>query len=284
MALANSSGEGFGPGVKWHDFFAPGGEIPAVGDFNGDGKTDIVTFTRGAAGDVFVALSNGSAFVGTSVKWHDFFALNVEVPAIGDFNGDGMDDIATFTRNAQFPSYVYVALSNGSRFVGTGEIWHDRFAPGSELPGVGDVNGDGRDDIVTFTRGAAGDVYAALSDGTRFVGNGALWHDSFAFNAESPGLGDFDGDGKFDAITFAGGSGNVFVAKSNGSSFAKPAALWHSTSPSATSGRDRASSSTRSARAPRGCGWSRARAPGPGSRACGRPRSRPGRARPRRRR
>ena len=37
------------------------------GDFNGDRRTDIVTFTRGSAADVYVALSNGSRFVGTGV-------------------------------------------------------------------------------------------------------------------------------------------------------------------------------------------------------------------------
>jgi hypothetical protein len=36
---------------------------------------DIATFTANAAADVFVALSNGSAFTGTTVKWNDFFGL-----------------------------------------------------------------------------------------------------------------------------------------------------------------------------------------------------------------
>ncbi len=57
-----------GNGVKWHDSFCFQNELPLVGDFNGDGKADIATFTRGATGDVFVALSTGAAFTGTGVR------------------------------------------------------------------------------------------------------------------------------------------------------------------------------------------------------------------------
>ncbi|OXM60332.1 FG-GAP repeat protein, partial [Amycolatopsis vastitatis] len=54
--------------------------IPAVGDFTGDGKDDIATFTRGTAADVYIATSDGTKFVGDSIKWHDAFAYNSEVP------------------------------------------------------------------------------------------------------------------------------------------------------------------------------------------------------------
>ena len=87
-----------GPQV-WHPFFAVDPlETPYVGDFNGDGKTDIITFTRQnplAFGDVYVAMSNGTQFVdkngtpGSSDKWHDWFAINSsEQVVIGDYNGD----------------------------------------------------------------------------------------------------------------------------------------------------------------------------------------------------
>ncbi|MEU8234089.1 VCBS repeat-containing protein, partial [Actinoplanes sp. NPDC048967] len=166
------------------DFFAVGSETPAVGDFNGDGKDDIATFTRGAAADVYVALSTGSSFAGTGVKWHDLFAVGTELPSVGDFNHDGKDDIVTFTRGAA--ADVYVALSTGSSFAGTGVRWHNFFAVGTEIPGTGDFTGDGRDDIVTFTRGAAADVYVARSTGRAFTGTGVKWHDFFAVGAEIP--------------------------------------------------------------------------------------------------
>jgi len=35
----------FGTASKWHDYFAPTGEVPMVGDFNSDGCDDIITFT-----------------------------------------------------------------------------------------------------------------------------------------------------------------------------------------------------------------------------------------------
>src|SRR5439155_656347 len=163
--LARSTGNSFGPAVKGHDFFSLTGEVPLTGDVNGDGRADIITFTRGSAADVYVALSTSDGF-GPSAKWHDFFAVDTEDPAVGDVNGDGRDDVVTFTRGSA--ADVYVSLSDGGRFVQDGAKWHDFFAMGDEAPGVGDFNGDGRMDIVTFTRGTTADVWVATSTAASF--------------------------------------------------------------------------------------------------------------------
>jgi hypothetical protein len=34
----------------WHDWFAPTGEIPLVGDFTGNGFDDVATFTAAILG------------------------------------------------------------------------------------------------------------------------------------------------------------------------------------------------------------------------------------------
>jgi len=216
----------FKNGVIWHDWFCIDNEIPKVGDFNGDGKDDIVTFTRGTTMDVYVAISDGKKFNGQGVKWHNNFCRATEIPLAGDFNGDGKDDIVTFTRGSA--GDVYVALSNGSKFTGSGVKWHDSFCLGKETPLIGDFNGDGKDDIATFTGGKAGDVYVALSNGSKFTGTGIKWHDSFCLGKETPLIGDFNGDGKDDIATFtAGNTGDVYVAKSNGSKFIGTGIKWH---------------------------------------------------------
>lgn len=217
--IALSDGNKFnGRGVKWHDRFCVGTEIPLVGDFNGDGKSDIVTFTRGSSADVYVALSNGSSFQGTGVKWHDKFCVGTEIPLVGDFNGDGKDDIATFTRGSN--ADVYVALSNGRSFVGTGQKWHDSFCVGNEIPLTGDFNGDKKCDIATFNRGTKGDVFVALSNGSKFTGTAQKWHDSFCYGTEIPVTADFNGDKKCDLLTFLlNPTGDVYGAFSNGTRF-----------------------------------------------------------------
>jgi hypothetical protein len=186
------------------------------GDFNGDGKDDIATFTRGQSGDVWVALSNGSTF-GSGTKWHDFFGYNQEVPLIGDFNGDGKDDIATFNRIGE----VFVALSTGSSFSGTASRWHAGFVFGNQVPAVGDFNGDGKDDIAAFNRGESGDVFVAMSNGSSF-GTSELWKTGFAKHSQIPLVGDFNGDRRDDIIAFPRDAGSVnrsFVALSTGTIF-----------------------------------------------------------------
>ncbi|MCT2584536.1 FG-GAP-like repeat-containing protein [Actinophytocola gossypii] len=212
--VAPSTGAGFGAAAKWHDFFATPGETPMTGDFTGDGRDDIVTFTQNADADVYVAASTGNAF-GESAKWHDFFALRGEAPAVGDVDGDGKDDIVTFTQGAD--ADVYVALSTGSSF-GESAKWHESFAPGGWFPALGDVDGDGRDDLIAFTQGADADVYVALSTGTGF-GTARRWHDHFAPGAEVPRVGDLNGDGRDDIVTFTHDArGEVYVALSDGTS------------------------------------------------------------------
>jgi hypothetical protein len=222
--VALSNGAGFaGTSVKWQEFFSPAGETPLTGDFDGDGKDDIVTFTQGSLADVYVALSTGAGF-GGGAKWHDFFSISGEVPAVGDVNGDGRDDIITFTRNAA--ADVYVALSNGSSF-GASAKWHDFFGLAGETPGVGDVNGDGKADLIVFSQGTLADVYVALSTGSAFGGS-VKWHDFFATAGESPRIGDFDGDGKADIATFTNNAAaDVYVATSNGAGFVGTTVKWN---------------------------------------------------------
>ncbi|GGW93532.1 hypothetical protein GCM10010297_13880 [Streptomyces malachitofuscus] len=50
------------------------------------------------------------------------------------------------------------------------------------------MDGDGKDDIVTFTGGEASDVYVALSDGRTFGGS-RKWADFFAPDGEFPYVG-----------------------------------------------------------------------------------------------
>jgi len=238
VSVSVSTGSSFLGSQKWHDWFCVGNEIPLVGDFNGDGRDDVVTCLRDAGagtarGDVFVALSTGTGF-GAGLKWHDWFCIGNEIPMVGDFNGDGKDDLATLLRDTGANTArgdVFVALSTGTGF-GPGVKWHDWFCIGNEIPLAGDFNGDGKDDLATFTRGSAGDVYVAVSTGTSFSGQGNKWHDYFGIGNEIPMAGDFNADGKTDIAVFAhdtktgDGRGDVYVALSTGATFGA-GQKWH---------------------------------------------------------
>jgi M6 family metalloprotease-like protein len=239
--VAINQGNAFAQRAKWHDWFCVGREVPLVGDFNGDGKCDIATLIRSesagsAEGDVYVALSTGSSF-GPSAKWHDWFCIADQVPLAGDFNGDGKTDLVCFTRGTS--ADVYVTLSSGTNFVGMGSaaLWHSNFCPGTAIPGVGDVNGDGLDDIVCFMRGSVtgpqvGDVYVALSNGSSF-GAVSKWHDYFCDGAETPYVADFGGDGSADIMTRLA-NGTKYVAYSHGDRFQNTDRIWHSTAATGT--------------------------------------------------
>ncbi len=198
-----------------------------VGDVNGDGKDDVVGYGSGGA---WVALSDGSQFLPVSSWTTDFsyvqgWRTDLHPRAVGDMNGDGKDDLIGFGYGG-----IFVALSDGTKFLPvakwSGDYSYDQGWRIELHPRmVGDVNGDGKDDVVGY---GSGGVWVALSDGSKFL-TVTKWTDDFSYaqgwrtDLHPRVVGDMNGDGKDDLIGF--GYGGVFVSLSDGAKFL-PVSKW----------------------------------------------------------
>ncbi len=229
--IALSTGTGFAKQSLWtHDFNWKGDNYyhREVGDVNGDGKDDIVGFWYGEG--VYVGLSSGTALA-PATEWLDglkwWGPQNRYPRLLGDVNGDGKADIVAICPdpNASEGTGVYVSLSTGSAFIKPARSWTDDFGwlgDNNAHRDVGDVNGDGRDDIVGYVAGDG--VYVGLSTGSSFA-DSTEWLDGvrpWGPQATYPWtLGDVDDDGYEDIVAYQT-DGQIWVAFSTGTSFEDP--------------------------------------------------------------
>ncbi|HEY9403669.1 MAG TPA: FG-GAP-like repeat-containing protein [Pyrinomonadaceae bacterium] len=171
-----------------------------AGEFNGDGKPDVVVVSL--YGAVYVLLGKGD---GTFERGATYQLNNSStVVGVADFDGNGVSDVVVGNRGVNNgPSSLFVLLGNGD---GT-------FAVKPAMPAVAEVqsiaisdfDGDGRVDIVTANYGflATG---SSVSKVTVLLGNGDGTFRSTVdyeggFNMRFVIAADFSGDGKPDLAT-----------------------------------------------------------------------------------
>jgi Vanadium chloroperoxidase N-terminal domain/FG-GAP-like repeat/PAP2 superfamily/FG-GAP repeat len=201
------------------DFFAYdtafiGGVRVATGDVNGDGTPDIIT-AAGPGGGPHVKVFDGVdlhvifSFMAYDIK----FAGGVFVAA-GDINGDGKADIITGPDLGGGPHVRVFSGATGGELMSF-LAYSPAFFGGVHVA-AGDVNGDGKADVITGAGLGGGPHVRAFSGAD---GSGLL--SFFAYDMAFRGGvfvagGDCDGNGRADIITGAGPGGGPHVEVFNG--------------------------------------------------------------------
>jgi hypothetical protein len=187
-----------------------------VGDFNRDGHHDLLMIdspNNGSTNTIHVLLGNGDGtFQQPSLDSVATGALSAV--ASGDFNGDGILDIAV-TDSAN--NTVTVLLGNGSGlFISQGPM------PTGLTPtavAAADLNGDGKSDLVVANFSSTTlNVFLGNGDGT-FTSAGSVpaASPSFGFGPVGVVAGDFDNDGKLDiAVALTSNAMSMLKGTGNG--------------------------------------------------------------------
>jgi len=201
-----------------------GKSVAGAGDVNGDGIGDVIVGAYGADPN-FLSMA-GSAYVysgANGAMLHSFDGgssgdkLGFAVNGAGDVDGDGFDDVIVGA-----DGYDGASSNNiGAAFVFSGlngNLLHSFYgvSPGSKfgasVAGVGDVDGDGFDDVIVgaWWEGSTGraHLYSGQTGALLFTFSGTLPVDEFGWSVA--GADDVDGDTVPDVIIGADLSNGMF--------------------------------------------------------------------------
>ncbi|HZS48622.1 MAG TPA: VCBS repeat-containing protein, partial [Blastocatellia bacterium] len=199
-----SASASFAPATSFAMGASPTGVV--VGDFNKDGKPDVVTANSGS-NNISLRAGDGSGGFGSAANFN--VATSPSSVAVGDFNKDGNLDLVTANAGS---NNVSVLLGNGSGSFAAAVNFNVASNPSSVA--VGDFNNDGNPDIVTAN---SNDNNVSILLGNGNGGFSAAVNFAVGMQPSSVVIGDFNGDSKLDIATANLGSNDISILLGNGS-------------------------------------------------------------------
>ncbi len=183
-----------------------------VGDFNGDGNDDIAAVNT-TPGTFTVRLGNGfEGFGPPATRPAGPFPTNLKA---ADLDGDGDDDLV-ISNQAALQSDLSVFFCDGAGGFAPPQVYPTTGTQNPSRAAIGDVNNDGRLDIVAVTTGPG--RYQVLLG----VPGGFVPGPVRGANGLYVALADLTGDGNLDAITSLRDAGLVQVIQGDGTGVFTP--------------------------------------------------------------
>ena len=208
----NLKQDGFGvvgwtpPSTTWH--------AVGTGDFNGDGKSDIL-LQNGDDGMCFTWEMDGLNLKDSgAVGWTPPSDANNHwvVKGAGDFDGDGKSDV--LLQNS-VDGMCFTWEMDGLNVKASGVVGWTPPSNQWHAVGTGDFDGDGKSDIL-LQNGDDGMCFVWEMDGLSVKASGVVGWTPPSNKWHAVGTGDFDGDGKSDILLQNADDGMCFVWEMNG--------------------------------------------------------------------
>jgi len=174
---------------------ASGYTVVATGDFNGDGKVDIVWTNSAHA--IYIWFDNGNG--GFTSPYVGNYPSDWQIVGAGDVDGDGKADLLFNNPSRHLFGYW---LMDGTKILKMQNI--GPVGAGYRVTVVGDFNGDGKIDLVWTS--SRHDLYMWTGNG---VGFSSRLFGSYPASWTVVGAGDIDGDGK-DDLQFSNSTQHLF--------------------------------------------------------------------------
>ena len=170
-------------------------QFAGIGDLNGDGKDDVLVrhddgrwFYYPMDGRYHIVSLRGLADMTRNLAW--------QFAGIGDLNGDGKDDVLLRHEDGRWWYYPmdgrrHIVSGRGFADLTRNLVW--------QFAGIGDLNGDGRDDVLL--RHEDGRWWYYPMDGRRHITSGRGFANLTRNLAwQFAGIGDLNGDGRDDVL------------------------------------------------------------------------------------
>ena len=198
-------------------------KIVGMGDFNNDGKPDIL-WQHQTTGSLSAWLMNGTSLASLATVTPGVVSdTNWKIVGIGDFNGDGKPDILW---QHQTTGALSVWLMNGTSLASLATVTPGVVSDTNwKIVGMGDFNGDGKPDIL-WQHQTTGALSVWLMNGTSLASLATVTPGVVSdTNWKIVGINDFNGDGKPDILWQHQATGTLSAWLMNGTSLASLATV-----------------------------------------------------------
>ena len=170
-------------------------KIAGTGDFNGDGRADILWRNDNGRLSQWLGTANGG-LSDNFANVNSFVPTSWKVAEVGDFNGDGRADVLWRNDSGQLSQWLGTAsgaLTDNGGVVG-------QFVPNAwKIQDAADFNGDGFADVLWRNDNGQLSQWLGSASG-RLIDNGAVVNQFVPLAWKIQGTGDFNGDGRADIL------------------------------------------------------------------------------------